>query len=287
MKMKTNMNMKRPILLTALFLCAALLAAAPARAQSQDTNRDITIQNGILSIDKKEIGPANLKNAVAALRRLYPDVNIVLEPGVDQIQIGDIELHSAKPELVLEAFSFASGRQFVCGGQSAALFVISGNKHTTDAKPEKKVAAFNLSRYLALKNPGATTNDAQIQAEIKAHVEGLKQIIANTIDSLHPASEGGFGGMMGAAMGGQPRTRIGTRIDFYPDASLLIVIGSEQDLEAARVVINALPGMDGTSAKSLFQNNLRRVRGEEDTKPVEPKTPALPAAPVQPQNPSP
>jgi hypothetical protein len=150
------------------------------------------------------------------------------------------------------------------------------------------VAAFNLSPYFAVKNLDTTGNekDAKNQAEIKDNVARLRQIVADTMEALHPKAEA-FGGMMG----GEPQRRI----DFYPDANLLIVIGSDEDLEAAQVVIGALPGMEGM--RFSVQRNLTRFRGAQDTTgriaptppaaPVPPQNPALPVAPVPPQNPSP
>jgi hypothetical protein len=121
-------------------------------------------------------------------------------------------------------------------------------------------------------NKGKMENEAQNKAEIENQVERLRQIIADTIQALHP-NRGGFGGMMAGTE--QP-----LKIEFYPDASLLIAIGSEEDLQAARVVIGALPGMGG--GRSSFQQNLRRIRSEQE--PAEGKFPDLPAAPPPPQN---
>jgi hypothetical protein len=237
--MKTNM--KRQFLLTALFLFAALLAASPARAQSLDTNRDIILQNNRVIVGGVVVGNQSLQNAVTALRRLYPTVNIVMEPGVDQIMIGDVQLHSTEPELALEALSIASGHQFICEKHFSTLspgnltngFLAIRASTTADAKPEKKVAAFNLSAYFVSKHLGMTTNDAQNEAEIRHTVDELRNIIGRTLDALHPPG-GGLPGMYGP----DPHRKI----EFYPDANLLIVIGSEEDLEVARAVIGALPG---------------------------------------------
>ena len=306
--------MKRHFLLTALFLstvAAALLADSSARAQGgavavPEENKDITIQNNGLKLGTNQMVTATLDSAVELLRRLYPDVNIVLEPGVGGIRIGDIVLHCTEPDLDLEALSIASGRKFIVephyglssqnmpgrfagSAPRRALLVLKANKPPPDAKPEKKVAAFNLSTYFAFKHLGMTTNEAQNQAETRDHVERLREIIANTQDMLHPKSER-FGGMMGGLTGDRPRERI----QFYPDANLLILVGSEEDLEAARAVISALPGMDGNT--SPFQQHLTRIERITPALPAEPvspaapappQNPALPAAPVPPQNPPP
>ncbi len=255
---------------------------------------------------------------MAAVRQIHPGVNIVIEPGLGEIKIGDVVLHSTEPDLDLEALSIASGRKFVCehrfsalarqrptaplgGGPppeaflrppAEALLVLQANNPSPVAMPEKKVAAFNLSGYFARKNLDTTADwkDTKKQDEIKNHVARLRQIIADTLEALHLKGEG-----FAAETRGEPLRRI----DFYPDANLLIVIGSEEDLEAARVVISALPGMEG--GRSSFQQNLTRIRGEEEPKegmiralpaapapqavPAPPQSPALPAAPIPPQNP--
>jgi hypothetical protein len=285
--MKTNM--KRHFFLTALFLPAAvaLFAASPARAQIQAEDWNMTIQGSKLKQGTNQAVPATLNNAVAALRRLYPDENIVLEPGVGQITIGDVVLHCTEPGNDLEAFSIASGRAFILekhlseveprgyspfdrGVPTNILLVLKANKPPPDAKTDKKVAAFNLSDYFAFKHVGMTTDNAKNQAEIAGHLNRLENIVLDTVIASH--SDGDTT---------HPEMR------FYPDANLLIVIGSEDDLQAARVVIGALPGMGG--GRSSFQQNFRRFQGAQDAAdgktPALPAAPAPPAAPVPPQNP--
>lgn len=228
---------------------AAVFCCQRARAQTYE----IEIKDGQLSSWRLEgpgatagattTQPATVSNAVKLLRDIYPDVNIMVEPGVGPIIIGDCDLRSSKPDLDLDAFSFATGKKFICHQefssirpptQQVLLMVVSNNLVTRPVPEERRVVAFNLTPYCAI--TFNETNQAERAASIQHGVDNLKSIILTTVNAMNGST-----------------TAHPPEIEFYPEADLLIVIGSTHDLQAARTIVAALPGMFG-SVPEILEN---------------------------------
>jgi hypothetical protein len=241
---------KQNIILATLLLFpgAVVLADPPPAAPKEWT---IAIENGrFRSGDFVPQGheEATLGNAVAVLRRAYPSANIVLEPGLEKILIGDVVVHGSEPDLDLEAFSVASGRQFFVeshsspysspgnvptpympmppavggGGKHEVLLVVKKSQPPPAPKPEIKVEAFNLSSFIA--NKTSSMKEEERQKIIDLQLDRLESTIARILHGIGETSLPEF--------------------YFYREADLLVVTGSDKAVEVARKIISSLPGQD-------------------------------------------
>jgi len=232
---------ERNILLAGILLLAGGAALAdppqPQGALPGEAKVDaiITIQNGDIRAGFWGPNqPATLGNVVAVLRQIYPEVNIVVEPGLNQIKIGDAVVHGMEPDLDLEAFSAASGGQFVCEqhassfapGPFPGLLIVKTNQ--MPPKPEIRIESFNLSGYIATKTQ--STNEQDRRKVIDESLDKLQNIIETILTKdLGETSAPKF--------------------HYYADADLLIVTGTERAVEVTRKVISSLPGEENLSDK--------------------------------------
>jgi len=236
--------MKRNMLLAGILLLAGGAALAdPPQAQptlqGESKDRVITIQNGVIKAGSfgGHGQQATLGNVVSLLRQIYPDLNIVVEPGLDQVDIGDVVVREMEPDLDLEAFSAASGNQFVCEhhsssmalpGSSSGLLIIKTNQPSLPPKPEIRIESFNLSGYIATKTQ--STNEQDRRKVIDESLDKLQNIIETILTKdLGETSAPKF--------------------HYYADADLLIVTGTERAVEVTRKVISSLPGEENLSDK--------------------------------------
>jgi hypothetical protein len=146
------------------------------------------------------------------------NLNIVVAPAAKGVQIKDLKLRSADMAAVVEAAELATD-EAVHGGASTG----KNNWHFV-ALPQKdavrKVEVFNISLYInSLGNP---SND-----EVQKKLQDLEDLIHRTLAELHEHDSK------------QPPA---PQVSFHPGTSMLIVIGSPEDIEVTRKFINALPG---------------------------------------------
>jgi hypothetical protein len=192
-------------------------------------------------------GEATLSNVVSYLQERDPAADILLPADLSQIRIDDLQLRDAPADLALEALSAASGNQFTSERVHSAirpgtLYIIRKNGPVGPPLPERTVQALNLTGYLSYMNLDVHTRSLAVQGfdgktndrrgELDEVLAKLKDIIIRTIDEqeiLLPKRE-------------NSRKR---EITFYGDADLLVVVGTPDELETARKIINALPGETG------------------------------------------
>jgi hypothetical protein len=173
------------------------------------------------------ISPANVGNAVKALRALYPDATFAVDPRVAELPLTDLVIRANELNTDLWALRTACGGGFDLGGDGS-LHLLQHNKSTefnASKSGDRKIECFNLTGYLE-RMKKSEENKREPQTE-KAIAE-LQSIIENTIKDFDD-------------------TIAAPHFRFHPQAQLLIVTGSQRAIEVAARVIHALPGQ-----QSLF-----------------------------------
>ena len=87
-------------------------APAALAEPSAEAGWDLNIVKGVLRRQDGKSVPANMGNIIDYLRELFP-ANVVLAPGVGQVNVGDLKLKSIQWEPALDALRVASGNAFV------------------------------------------------------------------------------------------------------------------------------------------------------------------------------
>jgi len=227
-------------------------AEKPVPAQAAEARKsayDLEIVNGVLRGYKGE-ETAKLGHVVDFLREQFPVANIVLSPGLADVPIADLKLRAGGLIDYLEALSVASGNRFSwerAGAQppavdpttglpvpnqpfdpNAGLFVLRQPNPTPET--ERNVEVFNLTGYFEqLGDKG--------KSEWKNGLTQIEEIIASTLTRLQEARAAGPGASLEKPS-----------FEFHSGANLLIVIGSNEALNVARRVVNALQGQTGMAA---------------------------------------
>jgi len=217
--------------------CAMGVLTAP-RARAEDASFHIV--HGQLTDTAQE---ATLSNAVNYLQRRDQTVNIVLPAELGQIKIGDLQLRDAPADLALRALSEASGSKFVVKdqrselGTAKPLFILEAGQPPPPPPSDVTVQAFSLTGYLEHMKFEAlsrkVTNTSGQDTEFEENLGNVCEIITDTVAAQQSfLSQSG-----GAAVPLKPPT-----FKFYKAADLLIIIGSQEAVETARKIVNALPG---------------------------------------------
>jgi hypothetical protein len=188
--------------------------------------------------------PATVGHVMDALREMYPRVNIVASPEVTDLTLADLKLRPAEVEETLEALRVASGERFVWRRnddqpagidprtglpvparpvKDSSLYLLTGNPNTP-AKAKREVEVFNLSGYIAYSTAHAGKQKTDEEA-VAQSLRTVQDIVRETLELVYQQAGAG-------------------RLDyqFHSGADLLIVIGSRDDIEIARKVVEALPG---------------------------------------------
>src|SRR5678815_4325392 len=90
----------------------------PALDESKSQAYDLEVKEGVVTTG----GPhartptATLANVIDAARERYPDVNIVIAPGLANISVSDLKLRTSSISEELEAIRVASGGKFEWSG---------------------------------------------------------------------------------------------------------------------------------------------------------------------------
>lgn len=248
--MKLN-SLKLPIWLCILMAGAVLGPATPALnaadnvepATTKPAGYDLEISNGLL-IQNDKRSEATLANVADVLRARYQHANIVLSPGLAQLQISDLKLRAGQLLDELEAIRAASGERFniqgprgpvqfdpttglpVTNAMNSGLFILQANPPEDQ---ERFVEAFNIEPYLTwlVRRPMPNENPQDREKRERESIDDLTRMVTETIEMVKSD--------------GQPWTQPVFR--YHRGANLLVVVGSRQAVEVARKVVNALPGM--------------------------------------------
>ena len=241
--MKTDIMFHR--VLTALAFAAALaLPPAPARAQTNDpakaqTNSpvqfDLEIQNGKLLMPGPDHShgnaDANLGNIVELLREKHPEANIVMVQKVAGNRVDFLKMHAGRLTDELEALRVASGGCFdlrVFDPSSAKkLYILEPSEKMLRAQAEEEESArrppevevFNFSAYFN-QHRDSGMDDGHFQILQNETIDKTKDIIRQTLASFEPQDKMNF--------------------QFHPGANLLVVTGTQAEINIARKIINAM-----------------------------------------------
>ena len=243
----------------------------PTSAESRSQGYDLEISDNLIVRGGLSPGKttASLANVIDAVRERYPEANIVVAPGLGNVPIANLKLRTGNIWEELEAVRVASGGRFEWSGPNSPTFgrpdspspsrfgtapgpvdpatglptdaAVSNNKgmfaiHAPTPTPETEriVEAFNIGAYLRIAahpedSEGQSANKKESQ-EVQTHraqesLEQVKEIITQTIAALHPE-----------------HVPDSPRFQFHRGANVLVVIGSHNEVDVARKVINALPG---------------------------------------------
>lgn len=261
-------NLLRP-LLTIVSLATALVwlprsvvaeNKPPLPAESAQSGYDLEIKDGqLVNAPTGRGSEATLGNVVDALRDRYTTANIVLAPGLAKLKLSDLKLRAGHLADELEAIRVASGAKFDWMGPGSAgpnmppessgpaidpttgqpiaaaptgtntgLFVLREPTPTTETA--RTVEAFNIGPYLQWLREKQDPKEAQDrrEQEVARSLDELEKIVAVTLESLKQGSSVEI-----------PSFR------FHRGANLLIVTGTQDAVEVARKVVNALPGQAG------------------------------------------
>jgi hypothetical protein len=251
------------VLVTTASLAAFALAARPACGQTAEEIANLDTYSEHLKVERDSIVtreqgkrwtnplPATVGNAVKRLRELYPDATFAVDPQVVAEPLTDLIVRSTDPAVDLSALRTACGGKFdVIHNGTNSLYALEPNNNTfredSSKREDRRVECFNLGGYLA--------HDIALDhiEEKQAHPGGfishtgtaldkLQMIILGTLADLDPSQK-------------QPH------IQFYAEAQLLVVIGSQQAIDVAAKVIHALPGQpalagDGSGAPPAAESN--------------------------------
>jgi hypothetical protein len=182
--------------------------------------------------------PATLRNVTDYLVELFP-ANVVLAPTLGNIEIGNLKLVGFRWESALEALRIASGNQFVwtvrespsetdpttgmpsrpASRDETALYVLEADPEGARRSVSGVVEVFNLAGYLQGKDP----------AQVPEALKEVELILAQSLEQVRGRS--GFAGSEPAPS-----------IRFHEGASLLVLVGTAEQVDVARKIILALPG---------------------------------------------
>jgi hypothetical protein len=210
-------------LLTAKVLAESELpapeAGAPA-ATGKSGTLDFEISKGKLLLENLAGAPikhtrnveATLQNVTEVLRDIYPNFNITLAPGLENLRIGDLKLRLSSMQLndVLQALELASSAKFSVRGSKTS-FLLAPTRQQSSRKTE----VFNLSGYLQ-------SLEDRDDKSVASAVNQVRELILETYRELKPSETAS------------------PSFQFHPGANLLIMIGEPEALEVGSKVVNAL-----------------------------------------------
>jgi hypothetical protein len=211
-----------------------------AVAAASPRHWELRIVDGVLVVKDNARGPATLRQVTDYLVELYP-ANVVLAPTLANVRIGNLKLAGFRWESALEALRIASGNQFMwsrqtpsalmevdpttgvprspAGGDEAALYVLEPDPAGASHAGGRVVEVFNLAGYLHDKD----------EDQVAQALKEVELILAESLDQVRAGS-----GVFEA----EPRPSI----RFHQRASLLVLVGTAEQVDVARKIILALPG---------------------------------------------
>jgi hypothetical protein len=241
------------VLVTTVSITILALAAWPARGQNvkeiaklDSFSEHLRVEGGMVW-SRKPGQPwdnpqeATVGNAVKKLGELYPDATFAVDPQVAVVAVTDLVVRSQDPKIDLQALAAACGGKFdFRQNGTPTLFILEPNNRTFSRAPSKtedrSLECFNLTGYLlpmiAQDNSapsGAVAGPVSSESHTQKAVAQLQEIIQKSITDLDPSMK-------------QPHFK------FYSEGQLLVVIGPQQALEVAEIIIRALPGQQAPPA---------------------------------------
>jgi hypothetical protein len=225
---------------------------------------DVVIINGELRWREKPAEPATIKTVVAMLGSRYQNANIVYAPELAEVGIPDLKLRAHDLPEMLEALRVASGNKFdwlgprspevnVAGPPIAAIDPATGlpvaatptadassglfvlREPTRAGQNERVVEACNIQGYIERKiheDLKGLTEEGRTKFGAMA-ADQLQSLILGTVASFKQVSE--------------DEVRHNLKFQYHAGATLLVIIGPQDDVEVARKVVNALTG-EGTAS---------------------------------------
>jgi hypothetical protein len=274
--MKTHARIQQ--FLTAASVAALLATQAPksfaddkekpsakeqAAAMAAMHGYDLVIAGGVLIEPDGHHYAPELTAVIEALRRQFPEANIVLAPELGQTILSDLKLHARELPEMLEAIRVASGEKFDWFAPGAKQpNSLSAPRGTIDpatglpqpesapdpnsglyilrppaqsGQNERVVEAFNISSYIESKLQEARAandrKDKPFGASDRHDIEEetvmqLKDLIVQTVANFKQT--------------GENDARHDLKFEFHRGASLLVVIGPRSDVEIVRKLMGAL-----------------------------------------------
>jgi hypothetical protein len=244
----------------------------------------LEIENGAIIQPPSLSGkPPTLKYILNVLRDKYPNANIVMSPGLADVSIADLKLRAISLPEELEALRVASGNKFAWESRASL-----GPQQNIDAATGLPVASAYVGLYSLTEPAPAPNNDRTVEAfnltpylgqhkdpnEMLPRLQQVEEIVSQTLKAISP-----------------PNTPPAD-FQFHGGANLLIVIGTREQLDTARKVINALLNRDGAGedgkqtnlrdyekAIENFEKTMRAFGGLESPSPQAPAPAPAPAAP--------
>lgn len=271
--------------------------ALPLVASADGNGIDIEIRDGNLSNGK----PATVANVVEYLQEVVPSQNVVLSPGVAEIPVSDLKLHSATIRGLLEAISVATDRRVMPTLLEGTTWALTARPSSSTLQlpqpPQREVEVFNLSGYLH----GMDKSD---EKDVKEVLHRIEEVVLETLSAVRPSGgrsgrgglSGGFGrgggfggggsgsgfgggisrsgggggqfggggGSTGAPSGGASDTPDTPEFRFHPGAGLFIVVGSREAIDVARKIVNALPRQTHISSPYSSSSTGKSSPGKTD-----------------------
>jgi hypothetical protein len=265
--MKTHIMFRRA--LTALAF-AAVLALTIGSAQGQTNGApqpksqstapvqaqyDLVIENGVMRMPRRDdpnaTEGASLENIVTVLRQKHPEANIAIAPEIRQEVLPDLKIRAANLDEEFEFLRVASGDKFVFKRNfgdiaNPPLFTLEPSEKFLQevAKNDSRqvqVEVFNFSSYFARLRNTEPMDEGKFQSLKDQTIDKTKDIIRETLESF------GSHGIM--------------NFQFHPGANLFVVTGSQDEINVARKIINAMieqPPGDSNLANNQARNDQAR-----------------------------
>jgi len=202
---------------------------------------DLEIENGMLlgavpghpNVRRQAV----LREIVPLLREKHDAANIAMSPELGEVTIRDLKLYASSVQEELEALRVASGGKFIwratqlSSNSMLPLFTLEPSEQFVKEKGVEtpvrtQVEVFNFSSYFAHLRDTEPGDDAKFQALKEQTIDRTKEIVGTTIISLH---------LQGQTI----------QFQFHQGANLLVVIGTQDAINVARKVINAMIGQPG------------------------------------------
>lgn len=213
----------------AAFLLGGLLTVHAADSTTTPAPRfDLEIAAGLLPRSPGERVPATLRALTDYIRGRVPEVNFVLSPGTDELEIEDLRLRNVTLDEFLQALTVVTDgrvqwRPLGKGGTGYSLISAAG-----PSKREREVEVFNLTAYfLNTIGPKSAIKENDYQHQLDSTTKSLLAVIEDTV---------------AFAMADEQASKADLRVDFrfHSGANLLVAVGTPRALSIVRKVAAAV-----------------------------------------------